>query len=135
MAANKYDGRLLSFTVNSQEFNADGTEVTFDREQTDQETVTFAELASGSTATWTIHVTAISDYSSGTFWSMLWENAGTEVNYVFKPYGNGTASPSKPHFTGKCKWDMKPPIGGQAGETWTYEQELEVTQGPTKKTA
>lgn len=135
MAAKQYNGRNLSFTVNSKEFNADGTEVTFTPEEAEEESVTFAELGAGRAAQWTIEVTALSDYSQGTFWTMLWDNAGSEINFLFKPYGNQTASASQPHFSGKCIPDLKPPLGGAAGETWTYETSLRVTDGPTRKTS
>lgn len=135
MAAKAYDGRNLSFTVKSQEFNADGTQVTFEPEEAEEESVTFAELGAGRAAQWTINITGLADYGSGTFWSMLWEQAGNEISFTFKPYGNNTPSQQQPHFTGKCIPDLKPPLGGQAGETWTYETALRVTDGPTRKTA
>lgn len=134
MAVNKYDGRNLSLMINSVEFNAAGTSVTLQNEEADSEAVTFAELAAGTARQWFFELTAVSDYSQGSFWDMLWQNAGSTVNYVFKPYGNQTASASQPHFTGKVTINSKPPVGGDAGSIWTFDARLDCDDTPTKKT-
>lgn len=130
--ATKYDGSNLSLTFDAQEFNADGTAVVLDNEEGDTDSVTFAELAGGDARQWFFTVTALGDYSAGSIWDLFWENSGAEVPYVFKPYGNATASASQPHFTGDAKVIAKPPIGGSAGETWTFEARLDCTAVPTR---
>lgn len=130
--ATKYDGKNLSLTFDAQEFNADGTAVVLDNEEADSDATTFAELASGDARQWFFSLTAIGDYSAGSIWDLLWENSGAEVPFVFKPYGNAPASPAQPHFTGNAKVVSKPPIGGTAGETWTFEARLDVDGVPTR---
>ena len=131
----KYRGKDLSLTVDGVEFNLEGTTIVLENEEADTDAVTFAELASGTPLTWFFSVTAVADYGTGSVWSMLWDEAGNEVPYVFKPYGNSTASTSQPHFTGNVTIDAKPPVGGTANEVFTFEARLTCTAEPTRVTA
>lgn len=131
----KYKGKDLSLTVGAQEFNAEGTQVVLNNEEADSDAVTFAELANGSAVQWFFELTATSDYGVGSFWDFLWENSGQTVAFVFKPYGNAVASTTQPHFTGNCTVLAKPPIGGTAGEIFTFEARLDVEGEPTRVTA
>lgn len=133
--ATKYDGANLSLTFDTQEFKADGTAVSLDNEEGDTDSVTFAEVGAGDARKWFFQLTALSDFSAGSIWDTLWENSGAVIPYVFKPYGNAAASAAQPHFTGDCKVVAKPPIGGTAGETWTFEARLDCTDVPTRLTA
>lgn len=130
--AEKYDGANLSMTFDGEEANADGTAFTIDNEEGDTDARTFAEVGAGDDRQWFISLTALGDYSAGSIWSLLWENSGQVIPFVAKPYGNAAASASQPHFTGNAKVIAKPPIGGTAGETWTYEARLDVQGVPTR---
>lgn len=133
--ATKYNGKNLSLTFDAVEFNADGTSVVLDNEEADTEAVTFAEVGAGDTRQWFFTITALGDYAAGTIWDTLWENSGAEVPFVFKPYGNAVASAAQPHFTGTATVVSKPPIGGDAGTTWTFEARLDVEGVPTRVVA
>lgn len=135
MAAKKFKGKGLSLLVDAEEFNADGTNVVLDSEDADGDATTFAELEDGTPQDWFFSITAVADYAATTFWSLLWDNAGEEVAYVFKPYGNATPTTTQPHFTGEVTIPKKPPIGGAAGETWTYEARLDCVEPPVRVTA
>ena len=128
----KYNGKDLSLTFDGVEFNAAGTAVVLDNEEADTEAVTFAEVGAGDTRQWFFQLTALGDYAAGSIWDTLWENSGATVPFVFKPYGNAAATASQPHFTGNCTVIAKPPIGGTAGETWTFEARLDVDGVPTR---
>lgn len=134
--ATKFKGKNLSLTVDGTEFNADGTEVVLDNEDAEDDAITFADLDSGDAVDWFFQITAVSDYGAGSFWDLLWENAGAAaVPFVFKPYGNAVPSASQPHFTGNVTIPRKPPVGGAAGETWTYEARLDVEGEPVRDIA
>ena len=132
--ATKFKGKSLSLLVDTQEYNADGTSVVLDNEDADSEAITFSELDNGDPKDWFFQLNAVSDYGSTSFWTMLWENAGSDVAYIFKPYGNAEASVEQPHFTGTVTIKSKPPIGGEAGSVWTYEARLDCTDEPTRVT-
>ena len=127
--AEKYDGKDLSFTVDGTEFNADGTSVLMDSEDADTDGLTFAELANGTPQQWFFQITALQDYAADTFWRMLWDNAGSEVAFVFGPKGSVVAA-GKPTFTGTLTIPRKPPVGGDAGTTWTYDLRLDIDGEP-----
>jgi hypothetical protein len=131
--ATKYDGANLSLMFDgTNEFNADGTAFVLDNEEADQEAVTFAELAAGDARQWFIQVTALGDYSAGSIWDLFWENSGQVIPYLAKPYGNAVPTAAQPHFEGTAKVIAKPPIGGTAGETWTYEARLDCQEVPER---
>lgn len=134
MATKKYNGKNLSLTFNGIEFKADGTAVVLDNEEGDQDAITFADLAGGDTRQWFFQLTALGDYAAGSIWDTLWVNSGATVPFVFKPYGNAAATAAEPHFTGTATVVAKPPIGGTAGETWTFEARLDVVGVPARVT-
>lgn len=134
--ATKFKGKNLSLLFDgTEEVNADGTSIVLDNEEADDDATTFADLASGDPRQWFFQITAISDFSDTSFWTVLWDNAGEDLAFVFKPYGNAVPSAAQPHFTGTATVVAKPPIGGTAGETWTYEARLDVIGEPVRDIA
>jgi hypothetical protein len=134
IANGKYKGKSLSLTIDSVEYNMDVTSVVLDNEEADNDATTFADLASGGARQWFIEAEAISDYGTGSLWSYVWDNAGTDgVAFVIKPYENATPTATQPHFTGTLKVGPKPGgIGGTAGETFTFEVRFDVIGEPEK---
>lgn len=128
----KYKGNSLSLMFDTTEVNLEATSVVLQNEDADGDNVTFAELAAGNAVQWFFEITATSDYGSSSFWSYLWENAGSDVTFTFKPYGNATASATQPHFTGTVTIAKKPPVGGQAGEVFTFDMRLDLVGEPTR---
>lgn len=124
----KYKGKDLSLTIDAVEVNLEGTSVVLDNEEADTDAVTFAELASGTPLQWFFTVAAVADYNAGSVWSLLWDNAGSTVPFVLRPYGVGAG---KPEFTGTCTINAKPPVGGAANEVFTFEARLDVDGEPT----
>lgn len=131
----KYKGKDLSLTIDGEEVNVEATSVTLENEEADTDAVTFAELGSGNPVQWFFTITAVADYGTGSLWTNLWDNAGSEVPFVFKPYGNSTATTAQPHFTGDAVIVSKPPIGGTANEVFTFEARLDVVDAPERVTA
>lgn len=136
IANGKYKGNGLSLTINAIEYNMDATSVILNNEEADNDTQTFADLAAGGALQWFFEVEAVSDFGTGSLWNYVWANSGTTaVPFVFKPYGNATATPAKPHFTGTLKVGPKPAVGGQAGEVFTFEARFDVDGTPLLKTS
>lgn len=128
----KYKGKDLSLLIDAEEVNLEGTAILLENEEADTDAITFAELAAGTPLQWFFTITAVADYGSGSFWSTLWDNAGSDVAFVLKPYGNATPTAAQPHFTGNATINAKPPVGGSANEVFTFEARLDVVGEPVR---
>jgi hypothetical protein len=129
------DGKNLSLVFGTVEVNCVSTSIVLDNDKAEADRVTFADVIAGLDRQWFFTVNGYPDYSSGTFWSWLWEQpAFTPFPYVFKPYGNAAASAAQPHFTGSVTIDQKPPLGGDAGNAWTFGTRLTCTAQPVRVT-
>jgi hypothetical protein len=128
----KYKGTQLSLTVDSVEYKMDCKKVVLDREESEDDFTTFADLAAGGSFQWFFDIEAASDFGTGSLWNYVWSNAGdTDVAFVFKPYGNATPSATQPHFTGTLSVGGKPAVGGEAGEVWSFEVRFDVDGTPS----
>lgn len=131
----KYRGKDLSLTFEGDEVNLEATAVLMDNEDADSDAITFAELADGDALQWFFAITAVSDYGASSFWTFCWDNAGEDVDFVFKPYGNATPTTAQPHFTGTATVNKKPPVGGEAGSVFTFETRFDIQGVPVRVTA
>lgn len=130
----KYKGKTLSLTIAGTEYNMDCKKVILNNEESEDDFTTFADLAAGGAIQWFFEIEAVSDFGTGSLWNYVWSNAGTSaVAFVFKPYGNATASATQPHFTGTLNVGPKPPVGGEAGEVFSFEARFEVNGTPLLK--
>lgn len=132
IANGKYNGGQLSLTINAVEYKTDLTNVVLDNEEADSDATTFADVGAGGALQWFFEGSGIFDASTGSLWRYIWDNSGgTGVAFVYKPYGNTTATAAKPHFTGTLTVPAKPPVGGEAGGTWTFDFRANVAGTPT----
>lgn len=112
------------------------TAVTLENETAPDALTTFADVVTGDDRRWFFTVAGYPDYAAGSFWSLLWDTpAFTPIAFIFKPYGNATPSAAQPHFTGQVIVDTKPPVGGPAGQAWTFDTRLTCTARPLRAVA
>jgi len=107
-------------------------------EPRDDSDVTFSEAAAGTGVVWTLALTAITSFSTGSLWNYLWTNVGTEVQVVLAPYGNTTATATQPHFTFNVTVGAKPGVSNEAGtsgEGAEFSVDLVATTDVTKVVA
>jgi len=132
----RINGNRLSLTFGAIEINCDSTSVVLDNEDADAELVTFGDVVAGNDRRWYFAISGLPDYAAGSFWSLLWDTpAYTPIPYEFNPYGVTTPTPATPKFTGQVTRDQPPPIGGAAGQTWSFETRLTCTASPTRVTS
>jgi hypothetical protein len=129
--ATRIDGKKLSLKFGTLEVKAESGEFTLDNEEADGGYTTFADAAAGGTRQWFITITSLTATDSTSFWRFLWDNTGEEVAFTFIPHGNVTVTADQPTFTGTAVVGAKPPIGGSAGEDWTFEYRLDLVGEPT----
>jgi len=127
-------GNALTIEIDSVEYKTHLTSVLLEQAEADSKFVTFADAAAGGSYEWTMKGTASQDDAEDSFWNMVWDNTGTEVDFVMARAGNAVATATQPHFTGTVKIGVKPAIGGDAGEdVWSFDFEWKVVGEVIKK--
>jgi hypothetical protein len=101
---------LLGDDVKSYELTSDDA---------DDSDVTFAEALAGLNKVWTFSVTAIVSYDTGSLYQYLWTNPGATFAVDIAPWGNATATATKPHFTFTANANGKPGLSNTASTDTT----------------
>ncbi|WP_130864635.1 hypothetical protein [Acidipropionibacterium timonense] len=129
-------GKTLSFKIGATEYMQDVLKWELKPDKQDKSDLTFAEVAGGSTASWTLNVTALASTAAASFWSFCWDNAGKTVAVTLAPWGNTTPSADQPTFTGQCTITLPPSLSDEAnsGKRATFDIDLDV-DSITKKTS
>ena len=126
-------GRAAIFKLAATDYAQDCTSIILENESGKADVVTFADAAAGGAVTWKFTVKAIQATDTTALWNYLWGAAGaTAVAYLFAPQGNAVASATKPHYSGTCSIGPKPPIGGDADTTFTFDVEITCDAEPVK---
>lgn len=129
--------RLLKLEIDGDEYSAELTNARISPQDSESDTVTFADAAAGGAKDWHLQGTAVQDAAAGTLWRQVFDNAGDTVPYVFMPYGNATASASEPHFTGSVTISAPDGdfLGGEANasttQKFTFDIDWVCTAKPT----
>lgn len=107
-------------------------------EKKDDSDLTFAEAAAGLGVNWTFKATAIVSWDTGSLFSFLYDNAGSDVTLLLGPKGNAAASATSPHFSGAVTITLPPGFSNEARTTQEgseFEFELAWVAAPAKITA
>jgi hypothetical protein len=91
----------LSLKINGTEYMADLSSVELQAEPASSDSETFYEAGLGGVGDWFFTVSGVQSTDTASFWKAMWDAAGTEVEYIYAPHGNSTATASKPHFRSK----------------------------------
>ncbi|OZE03054.1 hypothetical protein CH249_14655 [Rhodococcus sp. 05-2255-3B1] len=129
-------GKDLSIEIDGTEYNTDLK--AFRCEPDDGEDIafkTFARMKEGDTKAWFIRGTGFQDFQTSSFWTYIWLNAGQNVPFIARPYGNEVATADQPHFTGTCTIVSKAGFGGDADEEHEFEVEWPIDGVPLRVTA
>lgn len=123
-------GKSLTLTIDGNDYAMDASSIVLTSEDMNGEVRTFADITPPKQ--WYFDIEAVQSTDEDSFWSMLWDEDGTEdVAYIFAPHGNATESTNEPHFTGTVTIKGKPPVGGTADSTFTFTYRLDCDQEPT----
>ena len=120
-------GKDIVLKVAGTDYKLDCKKVRLDNEEA--EVVTFGTAGARQ---WFFEIEAVEDTASGSLWSYLWSNAGSDVAFVFAPNGNAIEAADKPHFTGTLTLGPKPGVGGEAGSSFTFETRWNVIGEPVR---
>lgn len=133
--------RKLKLEIGGDEYTAEVSNVRVTSAEGESDFVTFAEAAAGGARDYALAITLAQDAATGSLWTEIFDNAGTDVAYTVMPYGNASPSATEPHFTGTCTitepdGDL---LGGEANKSNTARMTVEVafpcTGKPTRVTA
>jgi len=112
----------LTLTIDGVDYAADFSSVVMQSEDASADVTTFYDAALGGRRDFYFTVSGVQSTAAASFWREMWDNAGTEVAFIYAPHGNATASASQPHFTGTVRL---PPqgalmLGGDASPDGTF---------------
>lgn len=107
--------RFLNITVDSTDR---GTELT-SHEFKLGDRQTFSDFTASAPTAWEFE--AVQDHEEDSLWDLAVNQPGTSVTFLYKPYGNATASATQPHFSGTMQTAGPSDTfaGGKASESTT----------------
>ena len=131
-SSRRIKGVSLLLDIDEVEYDCDVTACSITNEESDDDVVTFCDVAEGDNYDYVLNIEGIQSTDEDSLWSYIWDHTGDEVAFVYAPHGNATASKNEPHFTGTVKIGPPPEIGGEAGKdnTYTFESEWEIVGKP-----
>lgn len=121
-------------------YSDDLKKVSLTSEDKDDSDLTFAEAAAGLAKDWTVTLTGVTSWDAGALYAYLWDNPGATWVLVYGPYGNATATATKPHYSITVTNSGKPGFEAEAKSPKDltgveFEHELFGTTDITKITA
>jgi len=112
----------LKLSIGGTDYWADFSSVTLQSEDASSDVNTFYDASLGGRRDWFFTVSGVQSTETTSFWMAAWDDAGSEVAFIYAPHGNATASSSQPHFTGTLRIPAKGAfvIGGDASADGTF---------------
>lgn len=120
--------RNATFTVDGVEYAGAASNFALSADDADTDFITFADAAEGGADKFTLAITFAQDHAATSLWRLMWDEKGNEVDVVYRPYGNATATTTQPHytFTVKIKLARGVILGGEADISTTAVQTVEA---------
>ena len=91
----------LQMTIDGTDYWADLSSVEMQSEPAASDSETFYDVSLGGRPDYFFTVSGVQSTDTASFWRAMWDNAGEEVEYIYAPHGNSTATAAKPHFRSK----------------------------------
>lgn len=130
--------RTLTVSIDSTDYTAAVSTCEVTSAETDSDFTSFTDAAAGGKRDYKLHIVAVQDHESASFWDKIWSTTGSTVDYLIKPYGNAAASATQPHYTGEAIVSEPDGVllGGEADASasarFTIEVEWACLDKPTK---
>lgn len=121
--------RKLKIEIDGIEHTAVVSNARITSAESDSDFLSFADAAAGGARDYALALTLAQDAATGSLWSKIFDNAGTDVPVTLMPYGNAVASTAEPHFTATAT--ISEPdgdlLGGEANASNTAKMTVEVS--------
>jgi hypothetical protein len=114
-------------------YSDDLKKISLTSDDKDDKDLTFWEASQGASKDYTLELTGIVSFDTGSLWKFLWANAGTEALVEYGPKGNATATAAAPHFTfsvtlARADIEVEASLDGTGAE---FDVELKATTDVT----
>lgn len=114
-------GNLVGFTARGKDYWSELIEVGLEpKKEEEKKGKSFAYQNSTAIAnakkTGEIKLQAQTSTATQALWRFLWEHVDEEIEYIFAPHGNKTATLEHPHIKGVFTIDVQPPISVKAAK-------------------
>jgi hypothetical protein len=112
----------LKLSIGGTDYWADFSSVSLQSEDASSDVNTFYDASLGGRRDWFFTVSGVQSTETTSFWMAAWDDAGSEVAFIYAPHGNASPSSSQPHFTGTLRIPAKGAfvIGGDASADGTF---------------
>jgi len=120
---------LLKITVDGEDYTEEVSVCEVVSSASDSNFTPFGDASRGGKRAHGLHIVAVQDTAVGSFWDLVWDRTGEELDFVINPSGNLVPSTAQPHFAGTAKI-MEPDgvlLGGAADASTENRFEIDVT--------
>lgn len=122
VTSTRIKANALKLSIDGTDYWADFSSTSMQSEDASADANTFYDASLGGRRDWFFTVSGVQSTESTSFWMAAWNDAGSEVAYVYAPHGNATASSSQPHWTGTLRLPARGSfiLGGDASTDGTF---------------
>jgi hypothetical protein len=122
VTSTRIKANALKLTIDGTDYWADFSSVMMQSEEAASDVTTFYDASLGGRRDFFFTVSGVQSTETTSFWRAMWDDAGTEVPFVFAVHGNATASANQPHMTGTVRLPPRGAImlGGEASPDGTF---------------
>ena len=112
----------LLLSIDGTDYWSDFSSVMMQSEEASSDVNTFYDASLGGRRDFFFTVSGVQSTATTSLWRAMWDDAGSEVPFIYAPHGNATASSSEPHFTGTLRIPAKGSfmIGGEASASGSF---------------
>ena len=123
--ATRITGNALSLKFGTDEVKTQLGKFTLSNEEKDGGYKTFGDVDSPARQEF-IEFEGIQSTDADSFWRFLYEHVGQTVSGTLAVHGNSSATDDQPIVTFTAKVKVRPDLGGEAGNDWTFEYRMDL---------
>jgi hypothetical protein len=127
-ASTRIKAQNIIFEIDGEDYACDANMVELTLDDAPGDVQTFCETRVG--GQWALQLDGITSGDATSLYRILWDNFGTEVEFLIAPNGNSVPSSNEPHYVGVAVFNQLPPLSLMSNETAKFSVTLEVKNTP-----
>jgi hypothetical protein len=127
-ASSRIKAQNIDFKIDGTNYSCDANMIELSLGDAPGDVQTFCEKRVG--GEWALQLDGITSGDATSLYRILWDNFGTEVDFLIAPNGNSVASSNEPHYEGTVVFDQLPPLSLTSNETALFSVTLQVKNSP-----